>query len=142
RLVAIGRITRQSLLADLYEHRSQVAQLVCTRACTDSLLRPVGCKCLQVFPANLGRSVNAIAPLPHDLCEGVERRTARFSRQIGTAQLIPDSLQVRLQLSLPTHTTFLLKLACLVSFRVRQSQPGARHPAAVHPEWPDANTSG
>src|SRR5258708_36696666 len=56
-----------------------------------------------MFAADLGGGSNPVAQLSHNLGKRVEGRAARLSRQMGTAQLITDPLQVRLQLSLPTH---------------------------------------
>jgi len=118
RSVAVGGITRQSLLADLYEYRSQVTQLVCTRAWLRSLQRSVCRKCLQVFAADLGGGPNPVAQFPHNLGKRVEGRAARLSRQMGTAQLIADPLQVCLQLSFPTHLFFLLSSNWCASFHI------------------------
>jgi hypothetical protein len=99
---------------------------------------------LQVFAADLGGGPNPVAQFPHNLGKRVEGRAARLSRQMGTAQLIADPLLVRLQLSFPTHLSFLLSSNWCASFHWRPAVAASwRKPlSAFHLERPDANTSG
>lgn len=67
------------MLADLYEYRSQVAQLVCTCPRADAMLRPVGCKGLQVFAADLRSRLNSITLLTHGPSKRIEGLIPHFS---------------------------------------------------------------
>jgi hypothetical protein len=87
----------------LHENRTQVTQFIRSRTRAHSLRGAVCCEGRQVLAADLAGGPNAIAQLVHGGCERVERRAARLARQMRTAQLIPDPLQVCGEFCLPAH---------------------------------------
>jgi hypothetical protein len=100
-----------------------MTQLVCTRTCADALLR-------------------SIALLAHDLRKRAEGRIARPSCKMCAAQLIANPLQIGLS-SVFRLIPFLSSKSPASSVLASGNRSRVQgHPAAIHPEWPDANTSG